>query len=115
MQLNQYPKAIAAQQTRILNMRKDLRLAEDTQKTLMTGIKRSVAIDSSLKNDTMRKAAELELMQDDLDLQMNIATLAELKEAIALEEIALELLLNEFTVQKIEVRERTAMMSAQAA
>lgn len=115
MQLNQYPKAIAAQQTKILNMRKDLRLAEDAQRTLTAAIKGKVANDSSLKNDTQRKAAEVELMQADKDLQMNIATLAELKDAIAAEEIALELLLNEFSVLKIEARERTAMMSAQAA
>lgn len=115
MQLTQYPKAISNQQTKLVNMRKDLRVTEEAQKVLLASIKAAVAIDPTLKNETVRKAAELELMQKDPDLQLNSRTLAELKEAIALEEIALELLLNEFAVLKIEARERTATLMSQAA
>lgn len=115
MQLNQYPKAIAAQQTKILNMRRDLRLLEAAQKSLLLAIKGKVANDANLKNDTQRKAREAELIEADTDLELNSRELLELKDDISLEEINLELICNEFSVLKIEARERTASLLAVAA
>lgn len=114
MQLNEFPEAIAHKQSKVLHMKKDLRMFEESHKTLVATIRGKVAADSSLKNETTRKAAEAELMQSDKDLQITQRALMELKDAIGQEEIALELLLNQFAVCKIEARERTAAMMAQA-
>lgn len=115
MTLADYPAAIATQQIKLVNLRKDLRICQEEQKRLIAAIKGKVANDSELKNDTQRKARESELMQSDEDLQLNQRILNELQDDIAVEEINLDLLVNQFSVLKIEVRERTASLMVQAA
>lgn len=115
LNLKDYPAAIANQQNQILNMRRDLRMAEDSHKTMLTEVKAAIASNPGLKNETQRKAAELGLLQSDADFQQNQRILLELKDAIDREAIVLELLLNEFSVLKLERREQVAVLMAQAA
>ncbi len=112
MQLQEYPKAIAQLQTKLnsLNFLAD---------TLQRGIKlieaevdAAIAFDSQLTNDAKRKAKRTQLLDEYERYWELIETLATTKGERELKAIEHEQRRNEFTVLKLEARERIATLEA---
>lgn len=76
-------------------------------------IEATIANDSSLKNEQMRKAKRLELQQQPDYLQAKVA-LKEAKEDRDRLQIKLNLLRNQFSVAKLEARLQVAQLEAVA-
>lgn len=114
MQLKDYPAAIAAKQrllhTQELGIR-DLQLQLDQ---LTARLERTIAFDDSLKNDAQRKARRAELMELE-EYQDTLAALQNFQDEKALIEIDLQLLRNQFSVLKLELRQAIAQTELQAA
>jgi len=110
MKLNEYPAAIAQVQRQILTLDQQLIGLQETVSVLAMEVEKRVIADGSLTNDTKRKARRLELQQSDPDFYR---ASIDLKEAQAKREtlgIELQLLLNQFSVLKLEERRAIAMM-----
>jgi hypothetical protein len=114
MKLNEYPAAIAQVQRQILALDQELIGLQETVSFLMMEVEKQVIADASLTNDAKRKARRLELQQSDPDFYR---TSIDLKKAQAKREvlgIELQLLLNQFSVLKLEERRAIAFMEMHA-
>lgn len=78
-------------------------------------IEKQVAFDKDLKNDGQRKAKRKELLSQDDGYDLLTGKLETDQRAKARAEIRLTLLINQFTVAKIEARGETARQLAIAA
>lgn len=115
MEFKEYPQAIADLRLAIHAKRVKARDLGTKHDGAIADIKARVACDISLKNDAQRKAAEFVLMDGDKGLKKITKELTELKDQIALIEIDLERLSNEFAVERIERQYQTALMGNQGA
>jgi len=114
MHLKQYPKAIAAKQTQLLELRQSIATVRETIAGREIDIDRAVAFDPDLKNDGQRKARRAELVRADMDLLYLLERLDELDSQREKAEIELNLLLNQFAIAKLEKRQTIAQMEAEA-
>lgn len=114
MKLSQFPQAIANLEKHLLKTAQNVRAAQAELDQLTAQIDSTIAHDADLKNEAQRKAKRAELMQQDLYQEC-------LKEHLywfdnhKVVEIELSLLRNQFTVAKLEARERIAQMENAAA
>lgn len=115
MQLQDYPTAIADKQRELLNIRQQLRIAKETITFMLADIDRKIAFDGDLKNEAQRKAKKTKLMETDLDYIEANTTLRQLQDIEAQEDIELGLLLNQFSVLKLQTRQATASLESQNA
>jgi multidrug resistance efflux pump len=102
MKLSDYPIAIAQVQRQILTLDQQLIGLQETVSVLAMEVEKRVIADGSLTNDTKRKARRLELQQSDLDFYRASIDLKEAqakREALGIES---QLLLNQFSVMKLE-------------
>ena len=113
--LTEYPHAIAQAQTYIANL--DLAMAETKSEITVVelAIEKQVAFDKELKNEGQRKAKRKELLAQDDGYDLLTGKLETDRRAKARAEIRLTLLINQFTVAKIEARGETARQLAIAA
>lgn len=113
--LTEYPHAIAQAQTYIANL--DLTIAETKAEITVVelAIDKQVAFDTELKNEGQRKSKRKELIAQDDGHDLLTGKLETDKRAKARAEIRLTLLINQFTVAKIEARGETARQLAIAA
>ncbi len=114
MKLNDYPPAIAKLQRQILKLDQEITQYQETLAVLGLELEKLVLADSSLTNDTKRKARRLELQQSDIDY---CRAANDLKEAQAKREaldIDLLLLRNQFSVLKLEERRAIATLELHA-
>lgn len=110
MNLNEYPMAIAQVQRQTLALDQELIGLQETVNFLMVEVEKQVIADANLTNDTKRKARRLELQQFDPDFyraSIDLKKAQAKREALGIE---LQLLLNQFSVLKLEERRAIAMM-----
>lgn len=110
MKLNEYPAAIAQVQRQILTLDQRLIGLQETVSFMAMEVEKRVIADGSLTNDTKRKARRLELQQSDPDFYRASIDLKEAQAKREGLEIDLQLLLNQFSVLKLEERRAIAMM-----
>lgn len=113
MQLKDYPQAIAHIQRQILDLDQNLIGLTESVKIFEAEIDKVIAFDTSLKNDTQRKAKRIELQQTDGDFYSASLLLKQTKKKRNSVEIDLELLRNQFSVLKLEKREAIARLENQ--
>lgn len=112
MKLNDYPIAIAEKQRQLLQTEQHIRRLQDIINRLAAEIDTAIAFDSELKNDAQRKAKRLELMSAP-DYRRAAANLQITQDEWAEIEIDLNLLRNQFSVLKLQLREAIAARELQ--
>ena len=115
MQLQDYPTAIADKQRELVNIRQQLQIAKETITFVLADIERKIAFDRDLKNEAQRKARKTKLMETDQDYIEANTILRQLQDIEAQEDIELGLLLNQFSVLKLQTRQTIATLEAQNA
>lgn len=110
MNLNLFPPTIAELERSLLKQNQVVRELKDRLDIYDWQLDMSIAFDPELKNDLQRRVKRLELTVDDEVYQKMINELCKAIEAVRLVEIDLDLTKNQFTVVKLETRERIARM-----
>jgi hypothetical protein len=114
MHLRNYPKAIAAQQTQLDELRRDIRQVRELITANELSIDKVVIFDETLKNEGQRKIRRAELIQGEPDLLALLARLSELDDQRAVGEIELNRLINQLAIAKLEKRQTIAQMETEA-
>jgi hypothetical protein len=110
MNLNEYPMVIAQMQRQILALDQELIGLQETVSFVAVEVEKRVITDASLTNDTKRKARRLELQQSDPDFYQASLDLKKAQAKREAREIELQLLLNQFSVLKLEERRAIALL-----
>lgn len=113
MKLNEFPKAIANLERHVLKITQTVRNAQAELDQLTAQIDSTIAHDADLRNDAQRKVKRTELMADEL-YQECLKELHHQQDNRTACQIELDLLRNQFTVSKLEVRERIAALEVAA-
>lgn len=114
MNITLYPQSIASLQRRLLSQQQAARRIKDALIAFDLEIEHSIAFDADLKNDSQRKAKKAELQASE-DYQALLIDLRRVEDLQTETEIELQLMQNQFSVLKLEVRERIAKLEASAA
>jgi len=114
MHLKQYPKAIATQQTQLLELRRAIRQTRGTIAGKEIDIDKAVVFDDTLKNEAQRKVKRSELIGNDVDLLHLLERLDELDDQKEAAEIDLNRLMNQLAIAKLEKRQTIAQMETEA-
>ncbi|WNZ24719.1 hypothetical protein HJG54_18970 [Leptolyngbya sp. NK1-12] len=112
MRLIDYPIAIAQKQRELLQSEQHIRRLQDVVNRLTAEIDTTIAFDTDLRNDAQRKAKRLELMKAP-DYRRAATNLQMVQDQRAEIEIDLNLLRNQFSVLKLELRESIATRELQ--
>lgn len=114
MNLRDYPSAIASAERQLLRLNRKIRKAQTRLEQLSAQIEITIATDPDLRNDQQRKAKRLELFSDRdyLNTQTILNTHYDRRCAL---EINLQLLRNQFSVAKLEMRHEIAFQFLDAA
>lgn len=112
MKLIDYPIAIAEKQRHFLQTEQHIRRLQDILNRLTAEIDTAIAFDTTLKNEAQRKAKRLELMRTP-DYRRAAANLQLTQDERAEIEIDLNLLRNQFSVLKLQLREAIAARELQ--
>jgi len=112
--LGDFPVAIAECQHRQLKQTQHARHLKLSLSARNAEIDQTIAFDVDLKNDAQRKARKTELASEDvyLDLCLDCQNASDKLTEI---EIELEMLMNQFSVLKLEMRDAIARMELEAA
>jgi hypothetical protein len=102
MKLTDYPQAIAEKQHKILAQDQTIRKAQAAINQLEIQIEKAFAF-GDFRNDSQRKAARAELLQDQ-DYQTALAQLQAEQDHRTLLQIELQRVQNQFSVAKLELR-----------
>jgi hypothetical protein len=111
MKLIDYPEAIADLQRRLLNNDQQMRLVQATLDQHNAEIETKIAFDKTLTNDSQRKSKRLELMNDSIYQTTTLEARVFQDEKTRLQ-IELELLRNQLSVLKLEMRSRIVQQEA---
>lgn len=111
--LIEFPRTIADRQQELLHLEQQLRDQRETVTFCLNAIDRIIARDDSLKNDNQRKARRSELLETDPDTIQASRQLKRLEDLKAELDLDLQLLLNLFTVRKLEERRAIASLELQ--
>ena len=115
MHLKDYPQAIAARQYELLQLNHEIRRHSQSVNFFTASIDRHVAYDATLKNEAQRKAYRFELMQKDPDYIAASQALEQATDRREALQIELDLLRNQFSVLKLELRDAIALKENPAA
>jgi hypothetical protein len=110
MNLSTFPHAIADAQTKLLKLGRELAIVRNALTLEEMEIDKAIAFSPEFKNDTQRKAAKSGMLQESSKYQDLITLFDELNEKYQLADIDLQLIKNNFAVNKLEARERIAKM-----
>ncbi|MFN7377773.1 MAG: hypothetical protein ACK5UB_08775 [Pseudanabaena sp.] len=110
MKLSNFPHAIATAQQKLLNLGKDLTIVRNQLLLEENSIDQAIAFSSDFKNDSQRKTAKAQMLQESALYQSLTQNLADLTDKYNRVDINLQLVKNNFTVAKLEMRERIAKM-----
>jgi hypothetical protein len=110
MKLSNFPHAIATAQQKLLNLGKDLTIVRNQLLLEENSIDQAIAFSSDFKNDSQRKTAKAQMLQESAPYQSLTQNLADLTDKYNRVDINLQLVKNNFTVAKLEMRERIAKM-----
>lgn len=112
MKLIDYPSAIAHQQRSLLREEQHVRRLQEVLNRITAEVDTQIAFDGDLRNDAQRKAKRVELMKSS-EYQRAVANLLMAQDRRAEIEIDLNLLRNQFSVMKLEIREAIAARELQ--
>lgn len=112
--LSEYPEAIAALQAQLQQLRYQMEPLKAQIADRDGVILRFIAFDPELKNEAQRKARRAEMESDDMDLADWKTELDGLERVFNQVSIELELMVNRFTVAKLEARREIAQLELQA-
>ncbi|UIE39545.1 hypothetical protein [Leptodesmis sichuanensis] len=112
MKLIDYPAEIAEKQRQLLRIEQHIRRSQEIVNGLTAEIDTAIAFDSDLKNDAQRKAKRLELMST-AEYRKAVANLLMAQDERAEIEIDTNLLRNQFSVLKLQLREAIAARELQ--
>lgn len=104
MKLIDYPAEIAEKQRQLLRTEQHIRRLQEIVNRLTAEIDTAIAFDDDLKNDAQRKAKRLELMSM-AEYRKAVANLLMAQDERAEIEIDANLLRNQFSVLKLQLRE----------
>jgi hypothetical protein len=110
MQLSNFPHAIATAQQKLLNLGKNLTIIRNALLLEENSIDQTIAFSSDFKNDSQRKTAKAQMLNESNLYQSMSKQLADLTEQYSRADINLQLVKNNFTVAKLETRERIVKM-----
>jgi hypothetical protein len=110
MKLSNFPHAIATAQQKLLNLGKDIASARNALLLEENSIDQAIAFSSDFKNDSQRKTAKAQMLQESALYQSLTQNLADITDKYNRVDINLQLVKNNFTVAKLEMRERIAKM-----
>jgi len=110
MQLSNFPHAIATAQQKLLNLGKDITIVRNALLLEENSVDQTIAFSSDFKNDSQRKTAKAQMLQESALYQSLTQNLADLTDKYNRVDINLQLVKNNFTVAKLEMRERIAKM-----
>ncbi|MFY7832057.1 MAG: hypothetical protein ACOVVP_09900 [Pseudanabaena sp.] len=110
MKLSNFPHAIATAQQKLLNLGKDLTIVRNQLLLEENSIDQAIAFSSDFKNDSQRKTAKAQMLQESALYQSLTQNLADITDKYNRVDINLQLVKNNFTVAKLEMRERIAKM-----
>jgi hypothetical protein len=111
MRLKSYPKAIAQKQQEILVQDQQIRKAQVVVDRFEAEVEKAIAFNDQLKNELQRKVTKTEMLQDQGYLAA-IAELQGLQDQRSLLVIELQLLQNQFTLGKLDIRASIALQEA---
>ena len=114
MNLSTFPHAIATAQQKLLNLGKDITIARNALLLEENSIDQAIAFSSDFKNDSQRKTARQQMLQESALYQSLTQSLGDLTDKYNRADINLQLVKNNFTVAKLEMRERIAKMETLA-
>ncbi len=114
MKLAEFPAEIARLEKHLLKQNQVVRQCQAEVDNLLADIDHSIAFDSELKNDAQRKAKRAELLREQVCVEASGQLQYELDNRSALE-TELSLVRNQFTVQKLLIRESIALRELQLA
>jgi hypothetical protein len=112
MRLIDYPAAIADKQRQLLQAEQHVRRLQDILNRLTAEIDTTIAFDTDLRNDAQRKAKRMELMKSGEYRKASTNLQIAQDQRVNLE-IDLNLLRNQFSVLKLELRESLAAREMQ--
>ncbi len=112
MKLIDYPAEIAEKQRQLLRIEQHIRRLQEILNGLTAEIDTAIAFDSALKNDAQRKAKRLELMST-TEYRKAVANLLMAQDERSEIEIDTNLLRNQFSVLKLQLREAIAARELQ--
>ena len=115
MNLSTFPDAIATAQTNLLKLGRELAIARNALIIEEAEIDKAIAFSSDFKNDSQRKAAKVQMLQESSKYQELSALFESINEKYQLADIDLQLVKNNFTVAKLEARDRIAKLETLAA
>jgi hypothetical protein len=115
MQLSNFPHAIATAQQKLLNLGRDITIVRNALLLEENSIDQAIAFSSDFKNDNQRKTAKAQMLNESNLYQSMSKQLADLTERYNQADINLQLVKNNFTVAKLETRERIAKLETLAA
>jgi len=110
MNLSNFPHAIATAQQKLLNLGGDITVVRNALLLEENSIDQAIAFSSDFKNDSQRKTAKTQMLQESALYQSITKNLADLTDKYNRADINLQLVKNNFTVAKLEMRERIAKM-----
>lgn len=113
MNITLYPQFIADLQRKLLNQQQAARRIKDALIAFDREIDHLIAFDTDLKNDSQRKVKKAE-MQAGEDYQALLIDLRRMEDSQTETEIELQLMQNQFSILKLELRERIAKLEAAA-
>ena len=107
MQLKEYPQAIAKAETKLMKLNQEIEIQSQLLSYLDAEIEKSIALDKDLKNEQQRKSKRLELQQspDYLEIKTNLKEAKDNKDE---QLITIKLLINQFSVAKLEAKSQIA-------
>jgi hypothetical protein len=112
MKLVDYPAAIAQQQRSLLREEQHVRRLQEVLNRITAEVDTQIAFDPDLRNDAQRKARRIELMKSS-EYQKAVINLQMAQDRRAELEIDLNLLRNQFSVMKLEIRDAIASRELQ--
>ncbi|MGK7895079.1 MAG: hypothetical protein AB4372_16025 [Xenococcus sp. (in: cyanobacteria)] len=113
LKLNQFPNKIAEAETKILGLAHQVTIHKENLSFMDGEIELAIAFNKELKNEQQRKTKRLELKQEPDYLQAK-ASLTEATEKRDKAQIELNLIRNQFSVAKLEMRQKIANLEAVA-
>jgi hypothetical protein len=110
MNLSNFPHAIATAQQKLLNLGRDITIIRNALLLEENSIDQAIAFSSDFKNDSQRKTAKAQMLNESNLYQSMTKQLNDLTEQYNRADINLQLVKNNFTVAKLEARERIAKL-----
>ena len=112
MNLSTFPHAIATAQQKLLNLGRDMTIIRNGLLLEENQIDQAIAFSSDFKNDNQRKTAKVQMLQESEKYGCLSQNLVDLTDKYNRADINLQLVKNNFTVGKLEARERIAKMES---